>query len=57
MTDAAAKYPMVSVAAAQALGYGSVRPTPVVASILALLPTGVALDPAAATQVNQQVAR
>jgi hypothetical protein len=51
VTDQGIKYPLPrnGLATVQAsLGYGDVRPVPVPASILALVPTGVALDPTAA---------
>jgi type VII secretion protein EccB len=51
VTDQGIKYPLprTNLATVQAsLGYGDVRPVPVPASILALVPTGAALDPAAA---------
>ncbi len=51
VTDSGVKYPITSADAQAALGYGSATPTPVRSALLALLPTGVALDSAAAQQV------
>lgn len=51
VTDTGRKYPVVDAAAVSALGYGSASRAAVAASLLALLPTGVPLDPAAAQQV------
>jgi ESX secretion system ATPase EccB len=46
VTDLGVKYPLPTADAATYLGYGRVRPVPVPAAVLALLPTGPALDPA-----------
>jgi hypothetical protein len=51
VTDTGRKYPVLDSAAVSALGYGSAGRTAVAASLLALLPTGVPLDPARAQQV------
>ncbi|MBD0689056.1 type VII secretion protein EccB [Streptomyces sp. CBMA123] len=49
VTDNGAKYPLASPAVAKQLGYGAVAPAGVPATLLALLPTGPSLDPAALT--------
>ncbi|MFG2910194.1 type VII secretion protein EccB [Kitasatospora sp. NPDC048286] len=49
VTDNGAKYPLASPAVAKQLGYGDVAPAGVPAALLALLPTGPSLDPAALT--------
>jgi hypothetical protein len=51
VTDTGRRYPVVDAAAVSALGYGSSSHTEVAGSVLALLPSGVPLDPAAAQQV------
>jgi type VII secretion protein EccB len=51
ITDAGAKYPVPSLAAAAALGYAGARPAPVAGTVLALLRDGPSLDPVAARQV------
>jgi type VII secretion protein EccB len=48
VTDLGVRYPLPSSDVADLLGYGGVAPTPVPSTILALLPTGQPLDPAAA---------
>ncbi|WP_035841692.1 type VII secretion protein EccB [Kitasatospora azatica] len=47
VTDGGVKYPVPSAAAAKQLGYASVPPAAVPDTLLALLPTGPSLDPAA----------
>jgi hypothetical protein len=52
LTDQGIKYPLPAESTDRvqaALGYRGVRPTPVPAAVLALIPTGAALDPVAAT--------
>jgi type VII secretion protein EccB len=49
VTDLGVRYPLPSDQVAGLLGYQNVVPTPVPGEILALLPTGQPLDPAAAT--------
>jgi hypothetical protein len=44
------KYPVPSADALKALGYGAATAQPVAGTLLALLPTGPSLDPAAARQ-------
>jgi len=51
ITDAGRRYPVPSADAVSALGYSGVRPVGVAPPVLALLPTGVTLDPGAAQQV------
>lgn len=51
ITDAGIKFPVTSTAARRSLGYGTVKPAPVSPAMLALLPTGPALDQAAAQTV------
>ncbi|HZC72434.1 MAG TPA: type VII secretion protein EccB, partial [Jatrophihabitans sp.] len=51
VTDAGLKFPVIGADAVRALGYGAVRAMPVAAPVLALLPSGVPLDPSAAQQV------
>jgi type VII secretion protein EccB len=51
ITDEGVKFPVVNKAARQSLGYGAVTPVPVSAALLELLPTGPALDSAAARAV------
>ena len=48
VTDLGLKYPVPTAAVAKTLGYGAVDPVPVPTTLLALLPTGPVLDPAAA---------
>ncbi|QFU87701.1 type VII secretion protein EccB [Amycolatopsis sp. YIM 10] len=48
LTDLGTKYPVASGEALAALGYGAVPKLPVSAGLLALVPSGPALDPAAA---------
>jgi hypothetical protein len=48
LTDQGVRYPVPDGDALRALGYGTVRPTPVPPTVLALFPVGPALDPAAA---------
>ncbi|MGW0431716.1 type VII secretion protein EccB [Micromonospora sp. NPDC003197] len=48
LTDQGVRHPVPTGEALKALGYGSVRPTPVPASVLALFPTGPVLDQASA---------
>ena len=50
VTDLGIKYPVVNAQALAALGYGSVARQPVAGGLLALVPTGPALDPATAGQ-------
>lgn len=57
VTDTGRKYPVPDSAAVSALGFGSAHTTAVAPSVLALLPTGVTLDPAAAQQVVSAGAR
>jgi type VII secretion protein EccB len=45
VTDTGRKYPVPTAAAIASLGYGSLTPTNVAEPLLALLPTGPALDP------------
>lgn len=51
VTDAGTKYPVPSQDALKFLGYAGVTPQPVAGTLLALLPTGPPLDPAAAGRV------
>jgi hypothetical protein len=51
ITDEGTKFPVVSADALRSLGYGGVRPASVSPALLAMLPTGPALDPAAAQAV------
>jgi hypothetical protein len=51
VTDQGIKFRVVNGAARSSLGYGSVKPTPVSATLLDLLPTGPALSSAAANAV------
>jgi type VII secretion protein EccB len=51
VTDTGMKYPVVNAQALAALGYGAVSKLPVSNSLLALVPTGPALDPAAAGRI------
>ncbi|MFG3713736.1 type VII secretion protein EccB [Micromonospora sp. NPDC047730] len=48
LTDQGVRYPVPDGDALKALGYGTVRPTPVPPTVLALFPVGPVLDPAAA---------
>ncbi|GAB2952939.1 type VII secretion protein EccB [Micromonospora polyrhachis] len=48
LTDQGVRHPVPTGEALKALGYGSVRPTPVPTSVLALFPTGPVLDQASA---------
>jgi ESX secretion system ATPase EccB len=48
LTDLGVKYPLPSADAAADLGYGGIAPAAVPASLLAILPDGPVLDPAAA---------
>ncbi|MEV4054444.1 type VII secretion protein EccB [Amycolatopsis sp. NPDC049688] len=48
VTDTGRKYPVVNAQSLASLGYGSVAKPPIAGSLLALVPTGPALDPAAA---------
>jgi len=48
ITDAGTKYPVPSQDALKSLGYGGASARPVAGTLLALLPTGPALDPVAA---------
>lgn len=50
VTDLGTKYPVANAQALAALGYGSVARQPVTGGLLALVPTGPALDPATAGQ-------
>jgi type VII secretion protein EccB len=50
VTDMGRKYPVASAPALASLGYGSVAGQPLPSGLLALVPTGPALDPAAAGQ-------
>ncbi|MFD9891873.1 type VII secretion protein EccB [Amycolatopsis sp. NPDC059027] len=50
VTDMGQKYPVADAKALASLGYGSVARQPVSSGLLALMPTGPALDPAAAGQ-------
>ncbi|GIF73775.1 type VII secretion protein EccB [Asanoa siamensis] len=55
ITDQGVKFPLPGADAAQvqaSLGYAGVTPTPVPADLLALVPTGVALDPRAAARLS-----
>ncbi|MER7848106.1 type VII secretion protein EccB [Kitasatospora sp. NPDC096077] len=49
VTDTGVKYPLAAPAVAKQLGYGELAPAGVPAALLALLPTGPSLDPAALT--------
>ncbi|HEY3503331.1 MAG TPA: type VII secretion protein EccB [Actinocatenispora sp.] len=51
VTDQGRRFPVADAAALKALGYGSVRPQPVPATTLALLPTGPTLSTSAAAEV------
>jgi type VII secretion protein EccB len=51
VTDEGVKFPVANAAARSSLGYGSVKPVPVSTTLLDLLPTGPALDRAAAEAV------
>ncbi|HEY3631572.1 MAG TPA: type VII secretion protein EccB [Jatrophihabitantaceae bacterium] len=51
ITDTGRRYPVPNSDAASALGYGGSTPVAVAPPVLALLPTGVTLDPGAAQQV------
>jgi type VII secretion protein EccB len=51
VTDEGIKFPVADAAARSSLGYGSVTPVPVSTTLLDLLPTGPALDHAAAQAV------
>lgn len=53
LTDDGTKYPVPSEAAQAALGYGKISPVVLSSAVLALLPTGPSLDPAAATQESR----
>ncbi len=48
VTDQGIRYPLSTVDVLAALGYGAVRPVPVPANLVALLPAGPVLDPAIA---------
>jgi hypothetical protein len=48
VTDTGRKYPVVNAQALASLGYGGAARPPVAGSLLALVPTGPALDPATA---------
>jgi type VII secretion protein EccB len=48
LTDVGLRYPLPTADVPSVLGYGSVRPVRVPAGLVALLPSGTALDPAAA---------
>ena len=50
VTDTGRKYPVVNAQALASLGYGGVAKPPIAGSLLALVPTGPALDPATAGQ-------
>lgn len=52
LTDTGMKYPVVNAQALAALGYGAVPKPPVSEDLLALVPTGPALDPAAAGRIT-----
>ena len=52
VTPAGKKFPFTDVSLTTALGYGSVRATPVAPAVLDLLPTGPALDPVAARRTS-----
>ncbi|MFD8500108.1 type VII secretion protein EccB [Amycolatopsis sp. NPDC059657] len=56
VTDTGLKYPVASAQALAALGYGAVRKQAVSSGLLGLVPTGPALDPAAAAQLVAPVA-
>jgi type VII secretion protein EccB len=51
LADDGIKYPVPSAAAQTALGFGKLAPVQLSTAVLALLPTGPALDPAAAQQI------
>lgn len=53
VTDAGVRYPLVNSDVAAMLGYGQVVPQQMPAEVVALLPAGPALDPAAATTVGR----
>ena len=50
VTDTGRKYPVVNAQALASLGYGGAARPPIAGSLLALVPTGPALDPATAGQ-------
>ncbi|MGP4017776.1 type VII secretion protein EccB [Saccharopolyspora sp. 5N708] len=52
VSDLGVKYPLPSLDVAAVLGYGGVAPVPVPSPLLALLPTGPALDPTAAVRMH-----
>ncbi|MCI2417476.1 type VII secretion protein EccB [Saccharopolyspora sp. K220] len=52
VSDLGVKYPLPSLDVAATLGYGGVPPVPVPTPLLSLLPTGPALDPAAAVRMH-----
>ena len=52
ITPSGSKFPFTDATLATALGYGSVRATSVAPAVLHLLPTGPALDPAAARRTS-----
>jgi type VII secretion protein EccB len=56
LVDTGVRYPLPSEEATETLGYRNVNPTPVPGPLLALLPVGPPLDPAAA-HATEQVAR
>ncbi|MFJ9693903.1 type VII secretion protein EccB [Kitasatospora sp. NPDC101183] len=52
VTEAGTRYPLPSAAVVKQLGYAGVTPAAVPAAVLALLPTGPSLDPAALADVS-----
>jgi hypothetical protein len=54
VTELGIRYPVASREVADKLGYAGVKATPMPAEVVALLPVGPALDPAAAVKVVQR---
>ena len=50
VTDVARRYPLPDAKVAQLLGYGDVAPVRIPAALVAMVPEGAVLDPAAARQ-------
>jgi hypothetical protein len=57
IADSGQKFLVPSADAMKALGYSKVTPVPLPSALLALLPDGPALDPAAAQRPSPTVAR
>jgi hypothetical protein len=51
ITDLGYKFPVAGADAQNSLGYRGITPVPIPTALLQLVPTGPALDPAAATSV------